>query len=76
MGCVQAQQLFLTEEDPQLLSIVLWAVVWAVSQWLPNVSWLQDPLAGLSSSCPACVEAPELQPGQGPCYIPIVNPLP
>lgn len=82
MGCVhRSQQLFLAEQDPpaarcRALGCGLGTpgLCWAVSQWLPNVSWLQDPRAGLSSSCPACVGAPELQPGQGPCYILMADP--
>lgn len=81
MECVhRSQELLLAEEDsPAAQCCALGCglgtsgLCWAVSHCLP-VSWLQDPLLGLSSSCAACVEAPELQPGLGPCCIPMANP--
>lgn len=76
----RSQQLSLAEQDPPAAQCCALGcglgtsgLCWAVSHWLP-VSWLHDPLAGLSCSCAACVEVPELQPGLGLCCIPMANP--
>lgn len=79
MGCVHRSQLSLAEGSAPAAqcgalgcALCTSGLCWAVSPWLPCA--VQEPLAGLSSSCAACVEALELQPGQGPCHIPMANP--